>query len=410
MTTLTAPAPQAAYAPLAKLDDLEAFRAEVRAWLEATTPPDWTARMSGATEEAYVAFQRQWFEEMRKVGLATPHWPRDWGGADLSLRHQTVIFEEIARANAPNPDLFTISLYHLPATLFGHGSPAQRERYLAGVKERGEIWCQGFSEPGAGSDLASLRTRAVRRGDVYVVDGQKVWSSYGAFADYCLLLARTDPDAKKQAGISYFILDMRSPGVTARTIRQATGQAEFCEIFLDNVEIPVANLIGAENQGWQIAQSTLSAERGLIIFELSERMARAFEHDLAEVREGRAGWFSDDQLRREYMGAYGQMTGLRLLIRRMMADIEANPEIGASAMPALIKIQFSELLRRYTDLRLRIDGLEAQKLRPNILGGGHQTGNRMYDFLQSYAWTIAGGANEVIKNLIAERTLGLPRA
>jgi len=410
MSTLTASPPHPTFAPLARLDDLDAFRAEVRAWLEATTPPDWTARMAGAGEEAYVAFQRQWFDEMRKVGLATPHWPRDWGGADLSLRHQTVIFEEIARVNAPNPDLFTISLYHLPATLFGHGSPAQRERYLTGVKERGEIWCQGFSEPGAGSDLASLRTRAVRCGDVYVVDGQKVWSSYGLFADYCLLLARTDPDAKKHAGISYFILDMRSPGVTVRKIRQATGQAEFCEIFLDNVEIPAANLIGAENEGWLIAQSTLSAERGLIIFEHSERMARAFERDLAEVREGRADWFKDDQLRREYMACHGQMTGLRLLIRRMMADVEANPEIGASAMPSLIKIQFSELLRRYTDLRLRIDGLDAQKLRPNIAGGGHQTGNRMYDFLLSYAWTIAGGANEVIKTVIAERTLGLPRA
>ena len=154
---------------------------------------------------------------MRKVGLATPHWPREWGGAELSLRHQVLIFEEIARINAPNPDLFVISLYHLPATLFGHGSQAQRDRYLTGVKERGEIWCQGFSEPNAGSDLASLRTRAERKGDVYVVNGQKVWSSYGLFADYCLLLARTNPDApKKQAGISYFILDMKAPGVTVR--------------------------------------------------------------------------------------------------------------------------------------------------------------------------------------------------
>src|SRR5262249_47267524 len=157
-----------------------------------------------------------------------------------------VIFEEIARIDAPNPDLFVISLYHLPATLFAHGTQAQRDRYLAGVTERSEIWCQGFSEPNAGSDLASLRTRAERRGDVYVVNGQKVWSSNGMFADYCLLLARTDPNApKKHAGISYFILDMRSAGVTVRPIRQATGQSEFCEIFLDDVQIPAANLIGA---------------------------------------------------------------------------------------------------------------------------------------------------------------------
>lgn len=396
--------------PLKFCNDLDAFRAEIRAWLNAVTPPDWRARMSDVTDDAYVDFQRQWFNEMRKVGLATPHWPREWGGVDISLRHQIVIFEEIARINAPNPDLFVISLYHLPATLFGHGTQAQRDRYLSGVKERGEVWCQGFSEPNAGSDLASLRTRAERRGDVYVVNGQKTWSSYGKFADYCLLLARTDPNApKKHAGISYFILDMKSKGVTVRPIRQATGQAEFCEIFLDNVEIPVENLIGAENKGWLIAQSTLSAERGLIIFEHSERMAHAFARDLAEAREGRADWFKDDQFRREYMRAYGEMIGLRLLIRQMLRDIEANPEIGASSVPSFIKIHYSELLRRYTNFRLRVEGLDAQGAAPMISGGGHQTGNRMYDFLWSYAWTIAGGANEIIKNVIAERGLGLPR-
>jgi alkylation response protein AidB-like acyl-CoA dehydrogenase len=165
--------------PLSLRHDIDAFRAEVRAWLEATVPADWQQQMSGASEEEYVAYQTWWFEEMRKVGLATSHWPREWGGAELSLRHQVVIFEEIARINAPNPDLFVISLYHLPATLFGHGSSAQRDRYLKGVVERNEIWCQGFSEPNAGSDLASLRTRAERKGDVYVVNGQKVWSSYG---------------------------------------------------------------------------------------------------------------------------------------------------------------------------------------------------------------------------------------
>ncbi len=398
------------FTPLRKLDDLAAFRVEIRAWLEATVPADWRERMAGASEEAYVEYQRMWFGEMQKVGLATPHWPRDWGGADLSLRHQTVIFEEIARINAPNPDLFVISLYHLPATLFAHGSEAQKDRYLTGVKERGEVWCQGFSEPNAGSDLASLRTRAERKGDVYVVNGQKVWSSYGMFADYCLLLARTNPNApKKQAGISYFILDMKSPGVTVRPIKQATGQAEFCEIFLDNVEVPAENLIGEENQGWMIAQSTLSAERGLIIFEHSERMARALDRDLSEVREGKANWFGDDQFRREFMKAYAEMNGLRLLIRTMMTDVEEHGEISDTNTPSLIKIQFSELLRRYTDLRVRIEGLDAQKQHPNILGGGHQTGNRMYDFLFSYSWTIAGGANEIIKTVIAERALGLPR-
>jgi alkylation response protein AidB-like acyl-CoA dehydrogenase len=396
--------------PLACKDDLDAFRAEVRAWLEAVVPADWHARMTGASEADYVAFQRWWFAEMGKVGLATPHWPRDWGGADIGIRHQVIIVEEIARAQAPNPDMFVISLYHLPATLFGNGSKAQRDRYLTGVKERGEVWCQGFSEPGSGSDLASLRTRAERKGDVYVINGQKVWSSYGAFADYCLLLARTDPTApKKQAGISYFILNMKAPGVTVRPIRQATGQAEFCEIFLDNVEIPVADLIGEENAGWAIAQSTLSAERGLIIFELSERMARTLDADLAEAKRTDAAWLKDDEARRAFTRAYNDMVALRLMIRALMQEIETDPHMGSTTMPTYIKVHFSELLRRYTEFRLKLGGLAGQLRQPIVLGGGHQTGNVMHDFLLSYAWTISGGANEILKTMIAERALGLPR-
>jgi len=396
--------------PLSKTDDIDAFRAEVRAWLNGSLDKDWRTRMADASEEEFIQFQRDWFEEMKAVGLATSHWPRAWGGADISLQHQVVIFEEIAAANAPNPDLFVISLYHLPATLFAHGSKEQQKRYLTGVTERGEVWCQGFSEPNAGSDLASLRTRAERRGDVYVLNGQKVWSSYAKWADYCLLLARTDFDApKKQAGISYFILDMKSPGVTVRPIRQATGQSEFAEVFLDDVEIPVENLIGEENAGWRIAQSTLSAERGLIIFEHAERMEKALRADFESARANGGAWLNDDQDRREYMRAFTEMTALRLLIRRMMRDVRDDAKISASNSPALVKIHFSELLRRYTEFRVRIDGLAAQKQAPIIHGGGHQSGNHMYDFLLSYAWTIAGGANEIIKTVIAERVLGLPR-
>jgi alkylation response protein AidB-like acyl-CoA dehydrogenase len=281
---------------------------------------------------------------------------------------------------------------------------------LKGVTQRGEIWCQGFSEPNAGSDLASLRTRAERRGDVYVVNGQKVWSSFAAHADHCLLLARTDPNApKKQAGISYFILDMRSPGVTVRRIKQMTGQSEFCELFLDNVEIPAENLIGAENAGWMIAQSTLSAERGLIIFDLAERMHDAFTREIAAARAAKPAWWGDDALRRTFVAQYGDLQALRLLIQRMLRELEENAETGASSFPSLIKIQWSELLRRHTDFWLTAGGLEAQKYAPPLTGGGHVTGNRLQDFMWSYSWTIAGGANEIIKTLIAERVLGMPR-
>jgi alkylation response protein AidB-like acyl-CoA dehydrogenase len=397
-------------APLAQRHDLDAFRAEVRAWLAATVPDEWLERTASGSEGEYVAFQRWWLNELQKVGLATPHWPRDWGGEELSLRHQVIVSEEMVRARAPSADLFVISLYHLPATLFAHGSPAQRERYLKGVTGRGEIWCQGFSEPNAGSDLASLRTRAEKRGDVYVVNGQKVWSSFGAHADYCLLLARTDPNApKKQAGISYFILDMKAPGVTVRRIKQMTGQAEFCELFLDDVEIPAENLIGLENSGWMIAQSTLSAERGLLTFELAERAHDAFQREFAAIRKAQPAWWGDDELRRMFVGQYGELQALREMIRRMMRELEENAETQNSSLPPLIKIQWSELLRRHTDFWLKAGGLGAQTYAPPLSGVGHVTGNRLQDFLWSYSWTIAGGANEIIKTLIAERVLGLPR-
>lgn len=398
------------FAPLNLRDDLDAFREEVRAWLDAVVPEGWFARSAGAPEEEYVAFQRWWLAELRKVGLATPHWPRDWGGEDLSLRHQVIVSEELVRAGAPSPDLYVVSLYHLPATLFAHGSPAQRERYLKGVIEGGEIWCQGFSEPNAGSDLASLRTRAERRGDVYVVNGQKVWSSFGAHARFCLLLARTDPNApKKQAGISYFILDMKSPGVTVRRIKQMTGQSEFCELFFDNVEIPAENLIGAENAGWMIAQSTLSAERGLIVFDLAERMHAAFENEITALRASEPAWWGDDELRRTFVAQYAELQSLRQLIRRMQSELEEDAEAGTSSLPPLIKIKWSDLLRRHTDFWLAVGGLDAQRYAPPLTGGGHVTGNRLQDFMWSYSWTIAGGSNEIIKNLIAERVLGLPR-
>ncbi|MEQ1808285.1 MAG: acyl-CoA dehydrogenase family protein [Terricaulis sp.] len=398
------------FAPLAHRADLDAFRKEVRAWLEAVVPEGWFARSAGAPEEEYLAFQRWWLGELRKVGLATPHWPKNWGGEDLSLRHQVIVSEELVRAGAPNPDLYVVSLYHLPATLFAHGSTAQRERYLKGVVEDGEIWCQGFSEPNAGSDLAALRTRAERRGEVYIVNGQKVWSSFAAHARFCLLLARTNPDApKKQAGISYFILDMTSPGVTVRRIKQMTGQSEFCELFFDNVEIPAENLIGAENEGWMIAQSTLSAERGLIIFDLAERMHAAFIGEIAAVRAAEPAWWRDDELRRTFVAHYAELQSLRQLIRRMQNELEENAETGASSLPPLIKIKWSELLRRHTDFWLAAGGLQTQKYAPPLTGGGHVTGNRLQDFMWSYSWTIAGGANEIIKTLIAERVLGLPR-
>lgn len=393
--------------PLSKVGDEAAFRQELRDWIAATIPDDWRARWQYLREDQLKKEMIWLLEERRKVGLATPHWPKEWGGPGLPFTYQIMVFEEFCRADVPEVDMFTISLFHTPATLFEHGTQAQKDRYLRGITDGTDIWCQGFSEPGAGSDLAALRCSAVRDGDHYVVNGQKIWSSNAMHADYCLLLARTDTSGpRKHDGISYFILDMKTPGVSVRPIRQITGEAEFAEIFFDDAKIPVENLIGAEGNGWNIAQSTLSTERGLLIFGQTERLARAFELDGKDAHDS---WMRDTGLRREYAKFYAELQTVRVLIRRLLIELEANPEKASPTLPTYIKLLWAPFLQRYTEFRLRAEGMAAQKWEPAIPGTGNSSRQRMIDFLKSYSWNIAGGSNEIMRNIISERILGLPR-
>ena len=239
-------------------------------------------RETGAGDAEFVRFQKSWFAELHEAGYAVPHWPSEWGGGlrtrgaarKMSVPEQIVLYQELAAYDAPRLVLAFVGIHHAASTLLAAGSDEQRRRHLPAILD-GEIWVQGFSEPEAGSDLASLRTSARRIGDSYVVNGQKLWASGGMYADWCLLLARTDPDAPKRKGISYFLLDMTTPGVEVRPIRNAIGDSHFCEIFLNDVSIPAANLVGVENAGWQVAQATLGAERGLTMLELAERLGNA---------------------------------------------------------------------------------------------------------------------------------------
>ena len=392
---------------LSKVGDEQAFRQEIRDWLAAKLDPDWRPKWQAVREEELRALIIAWLEERRNVGLATPHWPKAWGGPGLPFSYQIIVYEEFARADAPELVMFTISLFHTPATLFEHGTQAQKDKYLSGITEGTDIWVQGFSEPGSGSDLASLRTSARLEGDHYVINGQKIWSSGAMNARYCLLLARTDPNGKrKHDGISYFIMDMQSPGVEVRPIRQMTGESEFAEIFMDNVKIPVENLIGTENDGWNIAQSTLSTERGLLIFGEAERLARSFELDGKAARDT---WMRDAQFRREYAQYWSELQTIRLMIRTLLIELEKNPDKASPTLPTYIKLTFGPFLQRYTEFLLRAEGLDAQKWQPAIPGTSHSSRLRMNDFLKSYGWTIAGGSNEIMRNLIAERILGLPR-
>ncbi|GGL18968.1 acyl-CoA dehydrogenase family protein [Nocardia jinanensis] len=389
--------------------DLAAFRDTVRQWCRANIPTDWRNAQTGATDADFVAFQRDWFQRLRTAGYAVPHWPREYGGG-MPIPEQIILYQELAAHDAPRLVLAFVALHHAAATLLAAGTDEQRQRHLSAILD-GELWVQGFSEPGAGSDLAALRTAARRDGDDYVVTGQKVWASGAQYADWCLLLARTDPEAPKRKGISYFLMDMRSPGIAVRPIRQATGEAHFCEMFLDEVRIPAANLIGAENQGWQLAQRTLGAERGLTMLELAERLGNAgFRWLVQECRKPDAcgrrpvddGYIADRLARLEI-----ELTGLRGLCRDLVERHDAGTVAPADA--SVVKLYYSELLQRMTDFGAEVCGLPGQTVLRKPMSGGWESGAWVLDFVGSWEWTVPGGSSEIQRTIIGERGLGLPR-
>ena len=380
---------------------LNDFRDEVRQWCAAHVPTDWRRRQTGVSDEEFVAFQKAWFAELHSAGYAVPHWPAEWGGG-MSVGEQIVLYSELAAHDAPRLVLAFVGIHHAASTLLVAGTEEQRRRHLPAILN-GEIWVQGFSEPEAGSDLAGLRTSAHRTGDSYVVNGQKLWASGGMHADWCLLLARTDPDAPKRRGISYFLLDMRSPGIDVRPIRNAVGDSHFCEIFLNDVEIPAANLIGAENQGWQVAQATLGAERGMTMLELAERLGNAgFAWLLAACRE-----VGDAVVRDRLAQLEIELAALRGMCRDVVERTEAGTAGPADA--SVVKLYYSELLQRMTDFGAEIGGLDAHTVLAKPASSGWESGSWMLDFIGSWEWTIPGGTSEIQRTIIAERGLGLPR-
>jgi alkylation response protein AidB-like acyl-CoA dehydrogenase len=391
------------------LAELADWRRDVRSWLQAHVPRDWRARMAGAATDDYVEFQHWWLRELRSAGLAAGHWPVQWGGGGFDLRRQVVLAEEMARADAPRLVVQLVALGHGAATLLGEANDEQRRRHLARILE-GEIWCQGFSEPNAGSDLAGIQTRADRRDGVYVLNGQKVWSSFATHADYCLLLAKTNREAPRRKNLSMFILDMSLPGVEVRPIRQSTGAEEFCEIFLTDVELPAQARIGDEDDGWSIAQRTLSAERGPAVLELAERLRSSFERLRSEAAARIAeldGTSAGGALRQQLAAVHAEVEIVRLLCHRMLANILHHGGAGPEA--SIIKIFYSEAVRRLADLGTTLEGLAAHEDRPFVLGAERETGHWLLDYISSWGWTIGGGTNEVLRNVVAERVLGLPR-
>ncbi|MDQ2638596.1 MAG: acyl-CoA dehydrogenase family protein [Actinomycetota bacterium] len=376
------------------------FRRRVQQWCVEHIPSDWREKQTGATAEQFVAFQKAWFAELHSAGFAVPHWPREWGGG-MPIADQVVLYQELARHDAPRLVLAFVGIHHAASTLLAAGTDEQRRRHLPAILD-GEIWVQGFSEPEAGSDLASLRTTARKSGDSYMVNGQKLWASGGLHADWCLLLARTDPDAPKRKGISYFLLDMTTAGVEVRPIRNAVGDSHFCEIFLNDVQIPAANLVGPENAGWLVAQETLGAERGMTMLELAERLGNAGFRWLAQSSP------VDDPIVADRLAQFEtEITGLRALCRKLVEDHESGQPGPADA--SIVKLYYSELLQRMTGFGAEIGGLAAHTALTKPMSSGWESGSWVLDFIGSWEWTIPGGSSEIQRTIIGERGLGLPR-
>jgi len=392
-------------------ESVEQFRTRVREWCTHHVPAGWRATQADADEDAEIAFQRQWRDTLRSGGFLAPDWPTNLGGSALPLAKQAVLAEEMARADAPRLSAYQVAIFNAAPAILHFGTEEQKSRFLTGIRD-GEVWCQGFSEPGAGSDLAALSTRADRRGDVYVLNGQKIWTSWAKHADWCIILVRTDRDAPKRRGISYLLMDMHSPGITVRPIKQATGAGDFCEMFLNDVEVPVANRLGPENGGWQVAATTLASERGVAIMELAERLHRM---GLRHLIDSAAGWtlddgtpaLSDPVVRERLAGFHGEVQILRAMCRRLIDAMTGGRGTGAEA--SMIKVYYSELLQRLMDFATELRGLPAQAQYPLILSAGWESGSWLGDFLNSFGWTIPGGSNEIQRNIIGEQHLGLPR-
>jgi alkylation response protein AidB-like acyl-CoA dehydrogenase len=384
----------------------EAFRAELRAWLTEHVT-DAFREQRGMTFREKVAVRRAWQKALFDSGWIGIGWPKEYGGRGATLMNELIYHEEMAHAHAPAP-INVIGLNMVGPTLLAIGTDEQKARYLPKILSAEEIWCQGFSEPNAGSDVASLQTRAVREGDHFVVNGQKVWTSYGYVADLCILLVRTDFDAPKHKGLSYLIVDMRSPGVSARPLVQLTGEAEFSELFFDEVRVPVDNLVGSLNQGWMVALTTLMHERATLSFSIivtfEQRLQALIELSRRSVIHG-APALNDAQVRQRLARLYTDVKTFKLNTMRQMATLGQGHLPGPEG--SLLKLHWSELNQRLVELAFELEG-PYSSLAPDSVDAPFE-GRWQYEYLRARGNTIEAGTSEVQRNIVAERVLGLPR-
>lgn len=379
-------------------EEEEEFRGRLRAWLAKElpglppkpSPDDWPGRR---------AYDAGWQRRLYDAGYAGLHWPVDAGGRGATPTQHLIFLEETERAGAPYVGANFVGLLHAGPTIAAEGTAEQRARWLPPVLRGDEVWCQGFSEPDAGSDLASLRTRAVRDGDEYVITGSKIWTSHAEIADWCELLVRTDPvtaETPKHRGISWLAMPMDAPGVTIRPLRTLAGSTEFAEMFLDGVRVPVANRVGAENDGWRVTMVTLSFERGTAF--VGEVVAcRRTLGELARTAKANGRW-DDPVLRRRLGRLHGEFGALWRLTQWNVSESERSggvPGIGGS----VFKLAYSHARQELYDTAAEVLGAGSLSL----------DGEWTLDRLSSLSYTIAAGTSQIQQNIVAERILGLPK-
>lgn len=383
-----------------------AFRTEVREWLRGavaslpTRPSDddWPGRRS---------YDAQWQRLLFDAGYAGINWPAEHGGRGATPTEHLIFLEESAAAKAPDVGVGFVGQMHAGPTIIAEGTDAQKSHHLRGILTGEHVWCQGFSEPGSGSDLASLRTRAFRDGDDYVVTGQKIWTSHAMAADYCEMLVRTDPNELKHKGISWLIMPMDLPGIDVRPLVTVHGSTEFAELFLDEVRVPVSNLVGEENDGWRVANVTLSFERGTgfvgELLDTTNVFQELIELAKATHRNGKAV-FDDDSIRREIGIIGADLDALWAFTKRNVSQGARGGMVMGSGSG--FKVAFATTQHRLGDLALRV--LDRSSLSLDDLGG-EPTGELVHAKLHAFAISLGGGTTQIQQNIIAERVLGLPR-
>jgi alkylation response protein AidB-like acyl-CoA dehydrogenase len=381
----------------------EEFRDEVRAWLQANNPGP---EPEGGLDEV-MAFRAEWQRKLHGAGWAGISWPKEYGGRGATMIEQAIFVDEATRQEAPSP-ANVLGLAMGGPVVIAHGTDEQKQRYLEPILTAEEIWCQGFSEPESGSDLASLKTRAVKDGDEWVVTGQKVWTTFAQYAKWCMLVARTDPDAPKHQGLTYFLMDMEQEGVEAKPLVQITGEGEFNEVFINEARIPDENVVGGVGNGWGVAITTLMNERAGLAFgaiaQIQNSLGR-LTRLATEVRTNGGSAADDSYYRQRIAQLHIEAEAMRLGAYRGLTKTMQSGIPGPEG--SLGKWQWADLNQGLTELALELEGAYA----PLARGSEHAIDNGawQYGFLRSRANSIEGGTTDILKNIIAERVLGLPR-